>query len=229
MFNTLRPRQNGRHFADDIFKFIFLNENVWMPIKISLNFAPQGPINNIPALVEIMAWCQSGDKPLSEPMMVSLLTHICVTLRQSVKTIIHLLQVCTLVVDWSSKCHMTSKIISKLYVQAWNPELVSNALLWCPSSQTIIHSLSKVYWFRYWYGANDGTIPLLDTMLTQTYGFTRQHAVYMINSCTPGQNGHHHAGDNWILFSWKKSHILIKLHWSLFQRVQIKVTQHWCT
>ena len=77
--NTLRPRQNGRHFPDDIFKCIFLNENVWIPIQISLKFVPMGPINNIPALVQIMAWRRLGDKPLSEPMMVSLLTHICVT------------------------------------------------------------------------------------------------------------------------------------------------------
>ena len=45
--NTLRPRQNGCHFADDSFKCIFLNENVWIPIKISLKFVPKGPINNI--------------------------------------------------------------------------------------------------------------------------------------------------------------------------------------
>ena len=77
--NTLRPKQNGRRFADDTFKRIFLNENVRISIKISLKFVPKGPINNIPALVQIMAWCRSGDKPLSEPMMVSLLTHICVT------------------------------------------------------------------------------------------------------------------------------------------------------
>ena len=50
-FNTLRPRQNGRHFADDIFKCIFLNENVLISIKISLKFVPKGQINNIPALV----------------------------------------------------------------------------------------------------------------------------------------------------------------------------------
>ena len=78
-FNTLRPRQNGRHFADAIFKWIFLNENVWIPIKFSLKFVPQGPINNIPALVQIMAWRRPGDKPLSGPMMVRLPTHICVT------------------------------------------------------------------------------------------------------------------------------------------------------
>ena len=83
--NTLRPRQNGRHFADDIFKCIFLNENAWMPIEISLKFVPEGPINNIPALVQTMAWRRPGDKPLSEPMMVSLLTHICVTRPQWVK------------------------------------------------------------------------------------------------------------------------------------------------
>ena len=54
--NALRPRQNGRLFADDIFKCIFFNENVWIPIKISMKFVPKGPINNIPALVQIMAW-----------------------------------------------------------------------------------------------------------------------------------------------------------------------------
>ena len=70
-FNTLRPRWNEQHFADDIFKRIFFNENVWISIKISLKFVCKGLINNIPALVQIMAWRRSGIKPLSEPMMVS--------------------------------------------------------------------------------------------------------------------------------------------------------------
>ena len=83
--DTLRPRQNGRHFADDIFKCIFLNENVWIPIKISLKFVPKVPINNIPSLIQIMVWRHPGAKPLSEPMMDSLLTHICVTWPQWVK------------------------------------------------------------------------------------------------------------------------------------------------
>ena len=65
--NTLRPGQNGRRFADDTFKRIFLNENVRISIKISLKFVPKGPISNIPELVQIMAWRRSGDKPLSEP------------------------------------------------------------------------------------------------------------------------------------------------------------------
>ena len=77
--NSLRPRRNGRYNADDIFKCIFLKEIVWIPTIISMKFVPKGPINNIPAMVQIMAWRRPGDKPLSEPMMVSLLTHICVT------------------------------------------------------------------------------------------------------------------------------------------------------
>ena len=84
--NTLRPRRNGHHFADDIFKRIFFNENVWISINFSLKFVPRCPINNIPALVQIMAWRRPDDKPLSEPMMVSLPTHICVTRPQWVKS-----------------------------------------------------------------------------------------------------------------------------------------------
>ena len=52
--NTLRPRHNGRHFADSIFKCIFFNENVLIAIKISLKFVPKGPIKNVPALVQII-------------------------------------------------------------------------------------------------------------------------------------------------------------------------------
>ena len=78
-FYTLRPRQNDRHLVDDIFKCIFLNENVWISIEISLKFAPKGSVNNIPVLGQIMTWRRPGDKPLPEPMMIRLPTHICVT------------------------------------------------------------------------------------------------------------------------------------------------------
>ena len=77
--NTLRWKQDGCHFPDDIFKCIFLNENLSISIEILIKFVPMGPINNIPALIQIMAWHQPGDKTLSETMMVSLMKHICVT------------------------------------------------------------------------------------------------------------------------------------------------------
>ena len=76
--NISRPRQNGRHFPNDLFKCIFMNEKFCILIKISLKFVHKGPINNILALVRIMAWRRPGDKPLSEPMMISLMTHICI-------------------------------------------------------------------------------------------------------------------------------------------------------
>ena len=66
-------------FPDDIIKCSFFNENVWISNRISLKFVSEVPINNVPALVQIMAWRRPGDKLLSEPMMVSLLRHICVT------------------------------------------------------------------------------------------------------------------------------------------------------
>ena len=67
--NTLRPRQHGRHFADHIFTCIFFNENRCILIKISLQYACKGPVDNNPILVQIMACRRTGDNPLSEPMM----------------------------------------------------------------------------------------------------------------------------------------------------------------
>ena len=61
--------------TDDTFKLVFLNENARISIKISLKFVSKGPINNIPALIQIMVLRLPGDKPLSEPMMVKLPTH----------------------------------------------------------------------------------------------------------------------------------------------------------
>ena len=56
--------------ADHIFKCIFMNENDKILIQISLKFVPRSPNVNKPALVQVMAWRQTGGKPLSEPMMI---------------------------------------------------------------------------------------------------------------------------------------------------------------
>ena len=127
-FNTLRLRQNGRHFTGDIFKCIFLKENVWIPIKISLKFVPKGPINNIPALVQIMAWRRPGDKPLYEPMMVCLLTHICVTRPQWVKSSI-----------WQNAKMITHKWHLISYALVW----VMGYILWVLSDTIITQSVNS--------------------------------------------------------------------------------------
>ena len=106
-FNTLGPRQDGRHFLDDIFKCNFLNKNDRISLKKSLVFVPKVRINNIPALIQIMAWRRSGDKPLSEPMVVSLLTNICVTRPQWVNVIWYVQTIQFLI--W--RCHFTNRHI----------------------------------------------------------------------------------------------------------------------
>ena len=70
--NTLRPGQNCRHFTEDISKCIFVNENIWISIKISLNLVRKTSINYIPALVKITASRRPSDNPLFEPMIASL-------------------------------------------------------------------------------------------------------------------------------------------------------------
>ena len=98
----LRSRQIGRHFTDDTFKRIFLNKNPRISIKISLKFVPKGPINTIPALVQIIAWRRPGDKPLSEAMMVRLPTHICFNRPQWVKS--KLLLITCHIKPWRPQC-----------------------------------------------------------------------------------------------------------------------------
>ena len=120
--NTLRPRQNGHHFTDDNFKRIFLNENVRILIEISLKFFPKGWINNIPSLVQIMAWRLPGDKPLSESMMVRLQTHICVARPQWVKISLKLVQ-----------GHPINNI----------PEMVQ-IMAWCRSGNKPLHGIMMV-------------------------------------------------------------------------------------
>ena len=55
--------------ADGIFKYVFLNENDRIPMKMSLKCFTKCPVDNKPALIQVMAWRRTGDKPLHKPMM----------------------------------------------------------------------------------------------------------------------------------------------------------------
>ena len=66
IFNSSPPGQNDGHF--EVFKCMFLNDNVNISIQIYLNLVPRSSINNKPALVQVIAWRRSGNKPLPEPM-----------------------------------------------------------------------------------------------------------------------------------------------------------------
>ena len=68
--NTLRPGKIcGRHFGRQHIKCISLNKNFWILNKISLKYVLQGLIDNMAALVLIMAWRRTGAEPLSEAML----------------------------------------------------------------------------------------------------------------------------------------------------------------
>ena len=176
--NTLRPKQNGRHFEDDIFKCIFLNENIWIRMKISLKFVPKGRINNIPALVQILAWlCRSGDKPLSKLIMVSLPTHICVSWPQWVKAgitkprsliqslrIFSILQKCVL--DYSNHVHIgqvSPQLRCKDTYQIQTPNMINN--------QCFDHSEKKRY--------NSGTMEV--GLVTPTPGCIKYIGWYIMS------------------------------------------------
>ena len=84
--------------------------NVWVSIKFSPKFVP---INNITALVQIMALRRSGDKPLSEQMMVILRTHIWVNRPLYVKCDV-----------WYHSIHMTYQVLAN----TCNTQYRSNAI-----------------------------------------------------------------------------------------------------
>ena len=86
---TKWPPFSGRHF-----QIHFRKENVWMSIQMSLKFLPKVPINNIPALFQIMAWSLPGVKPLFGTMTVRLATHVCVSRPQCVKMKIKSILLC---------------------------------------------------------------------------------------------------------------------------------------
>ena len=69
-------RKKWPPFSRRHLKCIFLNENVWVSIKILLKVAPTGPFIHIPALVQILAWRRPGDKALTDPMLVCALTYV---------------------------------------------------------------------------------------------------------------------------------------------------------
>ena len=77
------PGQNGRYLADIILKCIFLSENIWMSVKISLMIVCECPTDNEATLVWVLAWCRICDKPLYQQILNWFTeVHMCVTRSQ---------------------------------------------------------------------------------------------------------------------------------------------------
>ena len=84
----------GQNKMDTIFHTTFSNAFSWLKmyefqLRFHWSLFLRVQLTISPASVQIMAWSRPGDKPLSEPMMVSLQTHICVIWPPWVKSIKH--------------------------------------------------------------------------------------------------------------------------------------------
>ena len=168
IFNTLRSRQNGRHFADDIFKRIFLNENIWILTKISLKFVPKGSINNIPALVQMMAWRRPGDKPLSWPMMVNLPMHICITQPQWVNVLGSQFISRSISPKYLQKTPLfgdSSLMTVRLGVNSWIEMLIYILIHWGRATHTCFSNLTII-------GSDNGLSPGLCQAIIRTNAST---------------------------------------------------------
>ena len=127
----------GRDKISASFQTTFWNSGINIWISISPKFVLKGPTNSIPALVQIMAWRRSGDQPLSEPMMVSLLTHICVTRPQWVNCSCNSLP---------TDCHQTE--LSLYLKNSMGANFVVILMNW---SYVLIHVSTHKHLWKFWH------------------------------------------------------------------------------
>ena len=121
IINTLRPRQNGHHFPDDIFKWILVNEIIWILIKISLKFVPRGQIDNIPALIKIMAWRrdQATSHYLNQLWLVYWRLYVSFSLNELMYYALYAMLVLPQYLRWNitfSRFQLKSTIVSIIYI-----------------------------------------------------------------------------------------------------------------
>ena len=135
VINTLRLRQIGHCFPDDIFKCIFLNENIWISIKISLKFVSKGPINNFPALVEIMAWRCPGTSHSSHYLNQWWLDYRCINPWLSLNELRH-------------NKYYTAKLqkLTHNSISGWNYELSLMSTLGHIDHVIMLHCISINHW-----------------------------------------------------------------------------------
>ena len=69
VLNLVTYGPNGCHFAVDSLKCIFFNEFYCILVQFSQNSTSRCPIDNKSSLVQVLAWCWTGTKPLPEPVM----------------------------------------------------------------------------------------------------------------------------------------------------------------
>ena len=172
-----------------------------------------GQIYNIPALVETMAWRPTGDKPLSEPMIIILLTHVCITRPQWLKTANMVSEItfqtrCI----WSiSSTHPSSISLGKVCFSGYFV-----LLPWKPSNNTMWH-FTYVSIHNPCFKSRPNNIlaaMCLPSPLLTHWGRDKMDAISQTTI--------------WNEFSWMKVYnFCLKFHWSLFLRFELTIVQNW--
>ena len=170
----------------DIFECIFVNENVWIVIKISLKFVSKGPMNNIPVLVQIMAWRRPGDKPLSEPWLPR---HICIT---------PLSELISEVIGGSLSVHL-SRVRHIQYTVHWDPDSLLGLAM--RRHQAITQSSQMNFSAPYFF-----CLKLAVIMLTTWYPYFQYLVSFCHNelkSCKTHSTKFHLRRVSDLLYDWK--------------------------
>ena len=134
----------GRDKMDVISHTTFSNAFYWMKmyefrLRFHWSLFPKVQINNIPAMVQIMVWRRPGDKPLSEPMVVSLPTHICVIQPQWVNALT------------PGRFDSNSKVQS--------PNTCCGLRLWAPLQKLLSGATEHIWWLINIFGSGKGLLP----------------------------------------------------------------------
>ena len=165
--NSLRPRQNRRHFPDDIFKSILLNESIWISFEISPKFVPKGPINNNPSLVQIMACSrQASSHFLNQWWLVYWRIYASLGLNElnslapgrfdynlklvnfkllSMKKFLSIF--CEIVIRWMPH-HLTDHKSTLIQVMTWCRQATSHYLSQCWSKSLSPHYITRPQWIK---------------------------------------------------------------------------------
>ena len=204
---------------------------MWISLKIPLKFVRKGPINNIPVLVQIMAWRRPGDKPLSEPMLVFVPMHICVTRPQWVNaawklphfhkyisshkivwSVFYHQCYCTeynILLYWTWHCFGWTKLVKHQVVTTNQKLLIVSSNTLKPLIQEALNRCLAIAW----------------TNLDQIHWCICVPRHQWVNTFRPRQNGRYFADD---IFKCIFMHeFRLRFHLSLFLRCQLTILQHW--
>ena len=179
--------------------------NSWILSEISEKFVPKDPINNIPSLVQIIAWRRPGDKPLFEPMMVSLLTYVYASL--GLNELIHIQPIpCFLLPGLAMSLKRKCRHFDEIFITG------------CTGS-CHFDNFQCSQWWKFHQNEDISVSVVVKSSAAAIRNFLFGFHDSGVNTLRPEQNGSHLQTTFWNTISWIKIIAFwLKFHWILFLR-----------